>query len=394
MFVVDFNKLIIRIFKSHGFEINSTSNYSKYILATKDNINLSVGYIEPGEEPNVGNLRNFVRSSKKDNADRLIYILPESYPDNIDKFANDRNIQLWDRERLEREIGRAVVTDLNKPETKDEIAEELGDMVSSTSETESDDILDVDSDIIDADTDSVDETIPIMVPVVPIGDFSDSETSTSTEETIIETDTEPQSETGATAEVPEIKKYRIIKPIVSKDDASSMASKIVRGFRFNLELVPYYIFDFTCKFDIDDNDENETYGMLGINGLTSNVEEWPTKRETVRYLDEKHTKLEVKFPYDKALTIAQQAVINLNTKMIETREEHESTVIFEKKKLEPKPDAIILNSRGIHYLPVWCIEGSNGLMIIDAASNKIIKEEIFKTPGYVEQDQEIDSEGF
>ena len=31
------------------------------------------------------------------------------------------------------------------------------------------------------------------------------------------------------------------------------------------------------------------------------------------------------------------------------------------------------------YLPVWCIEGRNGVMIIDAASGNILKEETFKS---------------
>jgi len=82
--VVTFNNLIIRIFKSHGFEINSSSDYSKYILASKDNINLSIGYLEPGEEIAVAKIRNFYRDAKKDNADRFIYIIPNAnYPNNI-----------------------------------------------------------------------------------------------------------------------------------------------------------------------------------------------------------------------------------------------------------------------------------------------------------------------
>ena len=170
---------------------------------------------------------------------------------------------------------------------------------------------------------------------------------------------------------------KIIKPTLSKDKAASMASKIVRGFRFNLELIPYYIFKYNCEFESDIADSKASNGVIGINGLTSNIEEWSGNISTVHSVNEDHTKLEIKFDYEKAFDLAQHAVIELNTKSIETREESDSTIIFEKKKLKPKSDAIEINSQGIIYLPVWCIEGSNGLMIIDASSGKIIKEDFF-----------------
>jgi hypothetical protein len=363
--VANFLNLIIKIFKSHGFEINSTSNYGKYILATKDNINLSIGFSEPEEEASVGNLRNFFRMAKKDNADRLIYILPNTYQANVERFADDRNIQLWDRERFEREIGRAVVTDIDKADEADDILGS-GDMTSTVDDSE-----------------ASDDIIPIMVPVIPFSD--DSESTTSIDDlpgvsTVESGDSE--------AQIPEIKDFQIVKPIVSKDDASTMANKIVKGFRFNLELIPYYIFDYSCKFDVDEKKEDTAhFGVLGINGLTSNIEDWSKHTNTTSNIKEPHTKLDVKFTYDKAVLIAKQAVIEINTKMVETKEEFDSTIVFEKKKLKPKDDAITINSKGIHYLPVWCIEGSNGLMIIDASSGKIIKEDIFRSASF----QNLDS---
>ena len=96
--MVSFNNLIIKIFKSHGFEINSSSDYSKYIFASKGNINLSVGYSDPEDESNLSKVRNFYRSAKRDSADMLIYVITNTtYPSEIDKFTNDRNIQLWNR---------------------------------------------------------------------------------------------------------------------------------------------------------------------------------------------------------------------------------------------------------------------------------------------------------
>jgi hypothetical protein len=337
----------VKIFKSHGFDIDNALNYNKYIFSHKDNVTLSIGYSDPDEEISIGNLRSFYKSSKKDNADRLIYILPENYPNVIDRFAEDRNIQLWDRERFEREIGKALMVDID---TNGELLD-WDEFFSADTKT---------STQTTAAQSQTDDIIPIMVPLVSLEEDQDKDTDPT-----VQTDMEDIS---------------IIKPNISKDMVASMANKIVKGFRFNLELIPYYVFGFTCKFNLDDKTEDEdiTTGQIGINGLTSNVEDWLEGVETVNELDEPHTKIEVKFPFDSALSLAKKEVMERNTRFIETKQEYDSTIIFEKKKLKPKPEAISIHNKGLYYLPVWCIEGSNGLMIIDSNSGKIIKEEIFK----------------
>lgn len=410
--MVNFHNLIVSIFKAHGFEIDSTSNYSKYILANKDNINLSIGYIEPNEEVNVGKLRKFFRTAKRDNADRFIYILPGTAPDSFTRFAGDRNIQVWNRERLEREIGRAVVTDLerNSESKAFESEDYLGGMGSYSSKS-SGEFGSSSSSTLSSESkekDTTGEVVPIMVPMVPLGDdsYGGSESSSSSSSAgfstssgsssdIIDADDTVQSSTTyfdplafpgtsesekTSIESQNISDIWIIKPMISKDKAAGMANKIVKGFRFNLELIPYYVFDYTCKFNIEESGDATTSGILGINGLTSNVEEWTEDLDAIKYLDEPHTKLDVKFQLENAFSLIKEAVIERNTKLIETREEFDSTVIFEKKKLKPKEEAIDIQMKGLYYLPMWCIEGSNGLMIIDAASGNVVKEDIFKEP--------------
>lgn len=386
--MVSFNNLIIKIFKSHGFEINSSSDYSKYIFATKGNINLSIGYSDPKDEVNLSKIRNFFRSAKRDSADMLIYVITSTtYPSEVDKFTNDRNIQLWDRERLERELGRAVMESIESTGNSGEFGTELQAISKTESTIHSEPTFDPDLGLPgvgfeseSASSDSSTETVPIMVPIIPVADDEPGDTmvASATEVSSTESVFDTRAESTLPESVsPEDKNIRIIKPKVSKDKAASMANKIVRGFRFNLELIPYYIFSYAVKFDTDKSEDKLTNGWIGINGLTSNIEEWKGKFDTVSNLHEEHTKLEVKFPYEQAFSLAQNAVVELNTKLVETREESDSTIIFEKKRLKPKSDAINLKSKGIYYLPVWCIEGSNGLMIIDANSGKIIKEDSY-----------------
>ena len=46
--------------------------------------------------------------------------------------------------------------------------------------------------------------------------------------------------------------------------------------------------------------------------------------------------------------------------------------------MSPKEDAIEINRRGLIYLPVWCVEGSNGVMIINATTGKVVKEDTYR----------------
>jgi hypothetical protein len=374
---VSFQNLVVKIFKSHGFEIDSTSNYNKYILATKDSIVLSIGYAEPGKELSMGDLRKFFRTAKRDNADRMIFVMPGTFPTSFERFADERNIQLWDRERFEREIGRAVVTDIESQDKFDSFDEEFSSILKPTTRTKADKSRAYDSK---SDQDSVSDDVAIMVPTMIFGD--DLDTSSSTQETVdsgssvYETSIEPN--TTETVFPGSDEDINIIKPKVTKDLAETMANKIVKGFRFNLELIPYFVFNYSCTLNSEKHEPITDSGIISINGLTSNVEDWEENVETIHTLDEPHTKLDAKLNQDNALSMVKKAVMERNTKMIETREEYDSTIIFEKKKLKPKPEAIDIDSKGLFYLPVWCIEGSNGLMIIDANSGKVIKEDIFK----------------
>lgn len=380
--MVSFQNLIVRIFKSHGFEIDSTSNYNRYILATKDNIILSIGYNEPGSELTMGDLRKFFRTAKRDNADRMIYVMPGALPNSLERFADERNVQLWDRERLEREIGRTVVTDIETLDKSDGL-DELDSFISSGSSLKS-----RPSSGIKSEPESVSDDVAIMVPTMFFGDDLEGSTGTATAKTGTKSISDPKSGSGKSYYESSLDQkseeketdidLNIVKPKVTKDLAATMANKIIKGFRFNLELIPYYVFNYSCTLNVKESELATASGVLGINGLTSNVEDWEDNIETIHNLDEPYTKLDVKFPIDNALSLVKKAVMDRNTKTVETREEYDSTIIFEKKKLKPKPDAIDIHSKGIYYLPVWCVEGSNGLMIIDANSGKVIKEDVFK----------------
>ena len=119
-------------------------------------------------------------------------------------------------------------------------------------------------------------------------------------------------------------------------------------------------------------------GTLGINALSNTIEEWPQSFETVTALEQEYTKLDPSFTMEEAQELIKEAVIAINTREVETIEDKGSAIIIEKKKITPKEDVMDIHTRGTIYMPVWCVEGSNGIITIDATTGKVLKEDIYR----------------
>ncbi len=348
--MVKFIDIVTKIFDTYGFKITSTSEYSKYIFASKDNVSISIGYKDPQDSISMDDLRKFLKSSKKDRTNRRIYICAGDFPEDITKFAHQKDIQLWDKEKLEYELGKAMIADVIAPKP------DAGEVGSTKSFFE----LLEQKPTVESKPEEPSYDLGVSIPTVPISDMGEDSTKKGSGE-------EDEEE------------YRIIKSRITQEEASKMAKKVMGGFRFDLELIPYYIYNYSCDINIGGRTPPQrNTGTIGINGLTNNMEEWPPIFETVTELGEDYTRLPPKFTEEEAYTAAYNSIIILNTKTIETKEEKDSAIIIEKKQVEPKPDAIEISKKGLVYLPAWCIEGSNGVMIIDATTGKVLKEDIFK----------------
>jgi hypothetical protein len=71
-------------------------------------------------------------------------------------------------------------------------------------------------------------------------------------------------------------------------------------------------------------------------------------------------------------------ILRLHTSEREMVSDEGSVTVTERKKVVPKLENIELVSQGIYYLPIWCVEGVHGVLIINAGSGKIVKEDYYK----------------
>jgi hypothetical protein len=171
---------------------------------------------------------------------------------------------------------------------------------------------------------------------------------------------------------------KIIRPTIDVRDVKEIGMRTVGGFRYRLELVPFYVYDYWCKIVLDGAEIVVERGRLSVNALTKKVEEWNERMEVVFVLEQGHRRLEPVFEPDVAASLVRMEILRLHTSEREMVSDEGSVTVTERKKVVPKLENIELVSQGIYYLPIWCVEGVHGVLIINAGSGKIVKEDYYK----------------
>jgi len=286
--------ILNNVFKAHGFAVSG----DRPLIAVKNGTKIIIGY----KDGDVA--KEDVAELLSGEADKRIFASTQFFDDELQSFAKMSNIILWDRDQLEKEIGKAVL-------------------------------------------------------LAGSGMFFEKEEG----------------------------KEFIINPKVGMGDAKSMGKKLGEPSAA-LELIPYYVYNYSCEVLIEGSLDTKTNrGVIAVNGVTKEAEEWSMDIETgTPHFG--YAKLPARITEKKAWDIAYQRIIELNTKVVEVMDERDMAIVFEKRKIKPKEDAVSVNLSSLYYLPVWNIKGKTGVMIINAVTSEIIKEEIYKNPVLV--DEKID----
>jgi hypothetical protein len=326
-------EILRKILESYEFQIIG-GDYG-YLLGEKEGSSIAAAVLQTENIPTSLDILN-LREQIKEDVDKIIFATTAEISQELMDFAENQNILLWDRIKLEEEIGRAVLSGVEGDFRGEGLLEAIKGVKEEPFEEEI--------------------QVPKEEPLIEPG--------------AIQVRIEPKDQ-----EEGEL----IMKPRITMSEVSEISKKIVQGFRFDLELIPYYVYDYSCELVVEGQPKPQiSSGTLAVNGLTNSVEAWDYAFDTVSEMEATHTKLEPKFDEHKAYETARESAIALNTREIQTVDDRGAVTIYEKKKVRPKEGAIELVKRGLVYLPVWCVEGSNGVMIIDATTGKVIKEDLFR----------------
>ncbi len=166
------------------------------------------------------------------------------------------------------------------------------------------------------------------------------------------------------------KSERIVKPNFSLEDVKYLARHEVQGYRYDLELVPHYLFHYVLNIE----DGKQRAGIVAVNALTEQIETWRWGFELVDTIDIQHTRREPKVDEEKASQLAREAITKEYRSFTEQVKDFGHSEIIERKK--PLKDPMVIEPKGVVYLPVWSVEGKGGAMIVNSSSGKIISEHL------------------
>jgi len=166
------------------------------------------------------------------------------------------------------------------------------------------------------------------------------------------------------------KAERIVKPNFTLEDVKYLARHEVQGYRYDLELVPHYLFHYVLNIE----GGKQRAGIVAVNALTEHIETWRWGFELVDSIDIQHTRREPKVDQEAASELAKEAITKEYRSFTESVKDYGHSEIIERKK--PEKDPMVIEPKGLVYLPVWSVEGKGGAMIVNSSSGKIISEHL------------------
>ncbi|MFP3871535.1 MAG: hypothetical protein ACOC55_03055 [Candidatus Natronoplasma sp.] len=162
---------------------------------------------------------------------------------------------------------------------------------------------------------------------------------------------------------------RILAPIIDFEEVSELGEKLAKGFKYTLELVPHYLFDYEVK------KESETVdGKIYLNAVSGEANFWEQPFESIHEIKRSHVKLEPNISQKESLKRALSSIKNQFAEKKEKRWEEDGTTIVEKEYVQPSEEDIKIQKRGMIYVPMWAVEGTDGIVVINAARGKIERE--------------------
>jgi hypothetical protein len=425
--LVSLKNIITHILQEHGFEAYEREGI---LYAEKGDQLVSVGIYDTSS---LDHLHDYARAVFEVEGTH-IFCIPGEAGDEAQSYAGEQGIVIWNKRDLEKEIGQAIIAHAaaseastfqelllaRAPEPEFEATPEVPvqDMTPVTEgtpepasahedtpvpeETEEPAALDI-SDVIIAKSiemkpaEPPEEPLPeqeaeppptaeILPPPTP------EETPPTPEETPPELEPEklpaPEITSLPVTNTESLPVYveglgsetapRVVKMRLTLDDVKEISNKTVMGFKHDLELVPHYLFEYICIFEGKESEERKNRGLIAVNAFTGKYSAWDSEPEFTDEISGGHVQLEPKIDEPAAKSVAMQGIIETNREYDEVIVERDHATIIEKAVFAPKEENIVLEKRGLVMVPVWCVEGSHGVMILDGTTGKIISEDYYQ----------------
>lgn len=299
----------MELLKSRDFAVDEKDGY---LFGRREDISI---VIMTASDMLMDDVQDFIRNTRGFSGRRVVVSAGKA-DDSVQALLQRSGVHYWGREEIEHEIGSLQLESVSGERGRSLLDEVISDEVPQMP------------------TEPHDHSVPVIV------------------------------------ESSEERTERIVKPNFGLEDMKHLARHDIKGYKFDLELVPHFLFHYVLNFP----DGKQKAGIAAVNGLTSQVETWRWGFELVDSIDIPSSRREPKLDYENALKIARKMIESELKSHTEVVRDYGHTEVIERRKVAE--NAMVIEPKGLVYLPVWCIEGTEGAMIVNSSSGKIISEDI------------------
>jgi hypothetical protein len=153
---------------------------------------------------------------------------------------------------------------------------------------------------------------------------------------------------------------------LDRDAALRMGvSRLLKVEKATLELVPLLAFRYACKLETKGAIPVPKHGLLAADAVTGAVREL---KEPSFARAPPAQRLEAQLGQADAEPLVKRKVMEMHSQKMRVQSSMRNTLIVEERMVRPNPASIQLDAQGTWWLPIWTLEGQNGVMRVNGAT--------------------------
>ncbi len=384
----DLLEILVDIFKSSGYSVTISNPCD--ILVEK---NGHKAFVRCTLQPDYSEIKAF--SDEIDNSTG-IYVITQKTTGELNDYAAELGVYIWDRDELALQIGRAVLANMERketvplhdPETPEKVEEEVpthfrefpGDLA---------------MDIEEAENENPVRRTDFSKGLVPLQEMQAKEEKTyfvpgSAPKTPEERNPSKKNEH---IEVPKVDSYDIlniksVEPGISKEQAVIIAKPYLSNPKDAiLKFVP--LWKYSYNVEAEKRFRSKVLSITGegkgfLNALNKKKEdmeleglETPTRIPAVVY-EVKRTNVNKQ----QAEKLLLDGIIEENTREMRFNNTDGQAIVYEQRSVKPKPEDIELELELV-YIPVWEVKGKRNSLEINAYNAEVLEEPVDEDAEFV-----------
>ncbi|WP_174591657.1 hypothetical protein [Methanocella conradii] len=339
--------VIKEVFSTYNYSV-SASQQGFDLIAEKPGNRVGIKLVDDASADDLKTLLDGL----KGNDIKVLFITMASFSDEVKKLCGQRDVLLWDRAELERQIGKAVLSGCDTAAPPKDLIRPSGDFSSLTGE------------LYARSTPSPQKPMPDKVDAV-------------------EADEEPVKKKAKARPAPEPEGVAIplhaIPIRIKASDAVKISGAIGRAedVEVSLKFIPFWKYSYSLDVQSKYRDLTIPLSSKGskiINAINKQISPAPAADpvESVELPDAPYNVEESVVTQEEANAMAIKNIIEENTKTVRFKGTQGEAAIVEHKKFQPRPQDIEM-SMELLYIPFWAVRSHKGYMEINAYDGKPTK---------------------